>query len=630
VSASGSGHPPRTDKCKLEVPDLTSELRRRAPLWCVALALLTNPTLAAEGPPASPPAQNPAPVIDWHIPVELPNSPDKVDLQQAAIFAWQEFVALNWPAQLQQNGRMVRGQPDPTAKFGQAGTTPLVWETMRQKVEIYSGDDSAGSPPHGALAGDGTSTDPYHYGDPPQYRYSAVADGGHVGACPGQPPVAQAPWVNLDESSQIELDQMYAGIVDQAPRKDGTGNSAPQLVRFLAKANQAEYDYVVREKLWYSGAPWQARINNKERPSPLQAKLDAWRAALRKGTPPNPDTVVTLPPNTIEVKAAWRPLGSGDDRGRFHMATVRYYEMTGPAGKQIPCYRQEEWALVALHIIQKTKMAPYFTFATFEQADNLRRTDGAPIEDDDGTPTPAGKNPPIGKDQLTTPSLSYKDDPNTPTVARKNLFCEQPGRRLYFREIPSEAKNAFPFGTPKGGNICVNQRYETIPADIIKVNSDYHNALKGSNQPDSPWAHYKLVNIQYRPFDSTDINKANAGLESTYFQSNNVVETDYTLQQFVARVASDQAPTRYPVNGTAPDFQNVAVETGQRFTHYQMGGCMGCHGNAQVQGTDFSFILGNNSFDTTPEVPGGDGAKQALFLALFGNPLPATSVPSRR
>jgi hypothetical protein len=604
---------------------LTSELRRRVPLWCAALALLTNPAFAAEAPPVA----VSAPDITWTIPTDLPASPDKVSLQQAAIFAWQEFVGLNWPAQLQQNGRMVRGQPDTKVAFNQPGAAPLVWETLRQKVEIYSGNDSAGSAPHGALAGGGTPTDPYHYGDPPQYRYSAVADGGQVAACPGQPPVAQAPWINLDESSQIELDQMYAGIVDQAPRKDGTGNSAPQLVRFLAKANQAEYDYVVGNKLWYTNGPWQARINNKQRPSPLQAKRDAWQAALRKGTPPNPGSVVTLPPNTIEVKAAWRPLGSGEDRTRFHMATVRYYETTGPAGKPVPCYRQEEWALVALHIIQKTKMAPYFTFATFEQADNLRLPDGRMVEDDDGNLTPAGMS---AQTPPTTPRLVYQDDPKTPVVsAVPNVYCAQPASQLYFRELPSEARNAPPPGTPTGGNICVNHRYEKIPPDIIAINADYHQALRTYGGSSQPLLHYKLVNVQYRPFNSTDIGKPNAGLESTYFQSNNVVETDYTLQQFVARIASDQAPTRYPVNGQAPNFQNVAVVAGLGFAHYQMGGCMGCHGNAQVtQGTDFSFILGGNAFNTTPDVPVRDARKQALYLALFGNLPPGGSTPSRR
>jgi hypothetical protein len=36
-----------------------------------------------------------------------------------------------------------------------------------------------------------------------------------------------------------------------------------------------------------------------------------------------------------------------------------------------------------------------------------------------------------------------------------------------------------------------------------------------------------------------------------------------------------------------------------------MGGCMGCHGNAQVtKGTDFSFILAGAGKTTKPDVGG--------------------------
>ncbi|MFL5337171.1 MAG: hypothetical protein ACJ8H8_29355, partial [Geminicoccaceae bacterium] len=50
-----------------------------------------------------------------------------------------------------------------------------------------------------------------------------------------------------------------------------------------------------------------------------------------------------------------------------------------------------------------------------------------------------------------------------------------------------------------------------------------------------------------------------------------------------------------------------------------MGGCMGCHGNAQVTGgTDFSFIL-FEGFTRQPETPSalGDPALAAKYLELF-------------
>ena len=49
------------------------------------------------------------------------------------------------------------------------------------------------------------------------------------------------PWVNLHETDQINLDNMFAGIVDES---SSPGNGASRLIRFLAKANRPESVYV--------------------------------------------------------------------------------------------------------------------------------------------------------------------------------------------------------------------------------------------------------------------------------------------------------------------------------------------------------------------------------------------------
>ena len=49
-----------------------------------------------------------------------------------------------------------------------------------------------------------------------------------------------------------------------------------------------------------------------------------------------------------------------------------------------PCYREQTWALIALHIIQKTPSAPDFIFATFEYTNNILTADGKPVEDQNG------------------------------------------------------------------------------------------------------------------------------------------------------------------------------------------------------------------------------------------------------
>ena len=60
---------------------------------------------------------------------------------QAAAFAWQEFIALNWPAGPQAGKPGQRDTASTTVKFGDPNYTgPLTWETFRSKVEIFPGN----------------------------------------------------------------------------------------------------------------------------------------------------------------------------------------------------------------------------------------------------------------------------------------------------------------------------------------------------------------------------------------------------------------------------------------------------------------------------------------------------------
>jgi hypothetical protein len=52
-----------------------------------------------------------------------------------------------------------------------------------------------------------------------------------------------------------------------------------------------------------------------------------------------------------------------------------------------------------------------------------------------------------------------------------------------------------------------------------------------------------------------------------------------------------------------------------------MGGCMGCHGNAQVAGTDFSFILKAGPV-LSPEfpAPAPDPGKLSRYISSLSSP----------
>src|SRR5947208_16581120 len=68
------------------------------------------------------------------VPSDISGGAPNATLQQSAAFAWQEFIALNWPALAGQRDAADQGQ-----KFGAGGNgSPLVWQTYRSKVEIFN------------------------------------------------------------------------------------------------------------------------------------------------------------------------------------------------------------------------------------------------------------------------------------------------------------------------------------------------------------------------------------------------------------------------------------------------------------------------------------------------------------
>jgi hypothetical protein len=214
--------------------------------------------------------------------------PAQATLQQAAEFAWEEFFALSWPAVPQSGQPNQRDTPSLSCSLGDQSAScagPLVWQTFRGKVEIFPGN---GNPP-----GYSPNAPSYGYDALPQYNYAIPNP---VPLCPGAALPTMTAWVNLDETDQITLDSMYAGVVSVPP---SASNSAPQLIRFLAKANRAEYAYVASHHWWDGSAPTNATATYV-----LANKRDPTDANMYVLLPPNSIEVN----NSIEVKAGWRVL----------------------------------------------------------------------------------------------------------------------------------------------------------------------------------------------------------------------------------------------------------------------------------------------------------------------------------
>lgn len=552
-----------------------------------------TPSAAPSGPQVGDgPFQPPPIVVSPDLPnVKIDGATGSLPLSSAASYGWSAFIALHWPASTVSN---TRGAPDRGKLFGQPGTP--TWVTMRSKVEVFPGNGNATTAPHGVVldsSGKPRNGPDFGYGNPPQYLYSS----GALKPCSGQAPVNTPAFVVLDETTQINNNQTFAGA---APAVDPQRyNSKPQLIRYAVKMNRPIYSYAVGGQYWY-GTPG----------SPLSTARANFQKALADGGSQDPATPFVnyapvfpnVDPNLagVEIKAAWRPLSPAESAsGRFLTSAVRYYEQ--PDGVT-SCYREAVWGLVGMHVISFSVSAPWVIWTSFEQADNILTATGQSTEDVDGNRIVKVSSP-------TTPALTSNPNVANPTVTANGPYCTAPGARLYFRENPAYKT------MPSAGNICVDGRWTPPEPQFIDANKKAHKAIadyltaKGGGS--SPLMYYKLVGAQGVP---VDYDARNAGTFSTgvsYFSANVTIETDYSLGNFTGRlvqgVPSNLGPTGAPFfNTQLLPFQAARLGLGKM----RMGGCAGCHDIAALGGKDFSFALGNNVLQ--PEKTNALGTSNAL------------------
>jgi hypothetical protein len=331
-------------------------------LWAVPLA---QPALAQ--------VQLPPNFISPDVPHDVPAG-KTASIQDIAIFAWREFVALNWPS-VDPATTGLRGTPDTSVDFFSIkkdadGSFPLlVWHTYQHKNELF---------PAGGM------TNPSFDSKAPVYKYNLNTK--NIPVAPGANNPSFTLFNNLDETTQIGLCTMYA-------------HNNIRLA-YEAKVNRALFDYANKTQLT-------ACMPGNNCPT-LNAALNYTGSNLGqyggicKQPTGTPSPVVTLPcgdaavagpagEGAIEIKAAWRPLTPQEAASnRFFTRKVIFY--TGDQNAQSQ-YQNGVWGLVALHIIHKTTSFPTFVFATWEQVDNYndqtnQNTENLRFHNIVGTPLP--------------------------------------------------------------------------------------------------------------------------------------------------------------------------------------------------------------------------------------------------
>lgn len=306
--------------------------------------------------------------ISSDVPHDVPAG-SSATIQDLAIFAWQEFIALNWVASDPAVSGL-RGRPNTNVGFldiaPDNGSFPLVvWQTYRHKNELFPVDGT---------------TDPVFDSHMPNYAYQQNPRMGT--GVNGQIPSFSL-FNNLDETSQIGLANMYAHSTSVPPEAQPASGIR---VAYEAKVNRAVFQYLVSNGLTNPAKLGAAQANT----GPTYGDQNIPNVGICSPPPgTSPSSIIILPcgdldvpgdlgEGAIEIKAAWRALTPAEmSSGRFFTRNVIFY--TGQPPQQR--YNNAVWGLVALHIIHKTETFPAFVFASWEQVDNY--DDDAP-----GNPNP--------------------------------------------------------------------------------------------------------------------------------------------------------------------------------------------------------------------------------------------------
>jgi hypothetical protein len=257
----------------------------------------------------------------WVMPLDVPANPTQADYYN---FAWQSFVAMNWPTDLS-----YRGKPDMTARIGatDADGRPrtTVWQSYKEQFDLFLEDaatPSAWNAPNGGCDLDG--------------------NGGTI---------------VLQMFSKTNTDSVVLEAFNEA-----TGNPLIDMdsnyVRYEVRLCESEYQYFV-DNQYFNGQKQREDVHNNafapvpKGNDPLSQSLQTW---ARFGA--------------TEIKGAWRILPDdmpASQVNRYFWAKAKLFDSFGKCqGEEVTV------GLVGLHILRLTpSLGATWFWSTFEQIDNL-------------------------------------------------------------------------------------------------------------------------------------------------------------------------------------------------------------------------------------------------------------------
>lgn len=267
-------------------------------------------------PIASPSGLGSGPVVfQAAIPAALALDPYSIDEDDAKRmvdnFAWETFLALNWPASF-----VCRGTPaDHTLRDASPTdwTTARVWETYKAPYELFQVSDSDWNPAN------------ISFDDP--------APTGACGSLAGS---------NGGPQKRLLYESVQAGFATKGALVDQQEN----IVWYEILINRDSFDYI-RDNGWaatgaYSYKGPLAGISSVDFPTSQNGATGA---------------------GSMEIKASWREMTDDDDQSRYFTREAITYDGSSCTSVTV--------GLVGMHIIRKIDNAPRWIWMTFEHEDNV-------------------------------------------------------------------------------------------------------------------------------------------------------------------------------------------------------------------------------------------------------------------
>jgi hypothetical protein len=234
------------------------------------------------------------------------------------IFAWQAFIALNWPAKAD-------GTPDRN-KDMRDNMSPRVWMSWRTNGSVFKPDGSRPEPWESAENIAAAK-------DPTLWRFSKM--------------------LNETRSPQNELTDFVQAFTGPLVDLDG------KFVRYESYLNKTQFDYIVENELYNQEGQIEF-VSNKGQPILFPANQVA--PEKKHGS--------------MGIKLAWKQLGANDIPSRFFTREATVVSTSfDDKGNMVKTRSKQLMGLVGMHITALTQTSPNWIWTTFEHIDNVAADD---------------------------------------------------------------------------------------------------------------------------------------------------------------------------------------------------------------------------------------------------------------